>query len=147
MPRRKTFELPEDLAKAYPDSIRPKRVAVNRLAHTCPLLEYTGTILTPMSLSAPDYNDWWTKAGKGQPDDDDRHWSIFEWETRFHIVKQWDLQDLNKEVLDNEVIQADPLTLPDMRLVTWVIAVTQPIIAFSVSLPNLQGPLSDMSTP
>lgn len=143
MPRRKNIPLPEEFAKQYPPAYMPRRIGNNLLAHTSPFEEYPGEILTPMSLDALDYDQWWKGAGNGQDDNDNRHWSFFEWETRFHIIKKWSLKN---DELTNDVITKDPIKMPDTRLLNWIISVTQPIIAFSVSIPNWQGPLNDTTT-
>ena len=140
MPRKKTFELPNELAKAYPDGLEPERIGNNLLKHTCPIPEYPGSVTTAMSFSAIDFNNWWEKAGDGQKDDDKRHWAIFEWETRFHFIKAWEFKDVE---ITNDIIKADPIDVPDMRIVNWFVVVTQPLVSFSVSLPNSPGPLTD----
>ena len=143
MPRRKDIALPTELEKAYPEGLRPKRIAQNQLLHTSPFAEYPGEIITTMSLSAIDYDEWWKAVGDGQDEEDKRHWSFFEWETRFHLVKKWSFKD---DLLTTDVIKKDPIDIPDTRIINWIIAITQPILTFSVSLPNSQGPLNDTTT-
>ena len=143
MPRRKNIPLPEEFAKQYPPAHLPRRIENNLLVHKSPFDEYPGEVITPMSLDAFDYDKWWLKAGDGQDDDDKRHWSYYEWETRFHIIKKW---SFDVDSLTNEVVQEDPTKLPDTRLINWIIAITQPIIAFSVSIPNWEGPSNDTTT-
>lgn len=144
MPRRKSIALPEELEKAYEEEgLKPKRIAQNQLLHTSPIPEYPGEVITPMSLSAKDYDEWWVKSSDGQPEDDKRHWSFFEWETRFHLIKKWSFKSDN---LTTDILKTDPIDLPDTRIITWLLALTQPILMFSVSLPNLRGPSSDTTT-
>lgn len=146
MPKRRMLDLPEEISAAYPDNIRPKRIETNRLAHTSPFVEFPGEIITPLSMSAEDYHEWWTQAGDGQPDDDNRHWAFFEWETRFHLVKKWDLKTEAGNHLDSDVLDKNPIKLPDMRLISWMVAILQPVISNSVSLPNLPRPSNDTTT-
>lgn len=132
-------ELPAFLTKAISEDLQPTRPAVNRLVFPSPFEEWPGSVLTPVYLSAKEYHQWWSMAGKGQPEDDDRHWLYYEWESRFHIAKNWNLKGL-----DNDQLQKDPINLPDLRIAMWFVAITQPILNEATLLPNSQRPLKDI---
>lgn len=137
-----TMPMP-DFLKEYVDTtgeklkehLYPERTEINRLVFPSPFVEYPGSVTTPVYLSAQQYYEWWQKAGKGQPKDDDRHWSCYEWETRFHLILAYQLKGL-----DNETFNLDPLTLPDQRLILWIITITQPLLEEAVNLPNSPKP-------
>jgi hypothetical protein len=129
------LEVPESITAFLDPVLKPERISINRLAFPSPFEEYPGKIITPLYLDAGEYHNWWKKAGKGQPDDDERHFLCFEWECRFHLVKKWDMEEL-----DADHLNPDPLTLPDFRIALWLTAVTQPILKEATSLPNLQRP-------
>ena len=140
MPKSESLELPAFLS-ALSEDLQPTRPAINRLVFPSPLKEWPGTVTMPCYLSAAEYHQWWTGAGEGQSEDDERHWLYFEWETRFSLAKKWDL-----EGLDNDQLQADPINLPDLRIAMWFMAITQPIIVEATSLPNSRRPSNDIET-
>lgn len=139
MPDNTELETP-DFLKEYVDAtgekldehLYPERTEVNRLVFPSPFLEYPGNVTTPVYLSARQYYKWWQKAGRDQPKDDDRHWSNWEYENRFHLILTYTL-----EGLDNENFNEDPLALPDQRIITWILTITQPLLEEAVNLPNL----------
>lgn len=137
MPKSKDLELPAFL-NALSEDLRPTRPEVNRLVFPSPFEEWPGIVLTPCYLSASEYHEWWTQAGKGQPEDDDRHWLYYEWETRFHLAKSWRL-----EGLDSDQLQKDPVNLPDLRIAMWFVAITQLMVSEATTLPNSPRPLND----
>jgi hypothetical protein len=139
MPRRK-LTVPsvfDDLE----EHLLPRRPNVNRLVFPSPFKRWSGSVTLPLYLTAAEYNKWWMKAQEGQPEDDERHWALFEWETRFFMAKSWNLKDL-----DSDQINEDPLNLPDMRLAMWYVEITQPIIKEATNLPNSLAPSSNGST-
>lgn len=140
MPKSESLELPR-YVEALPEDLRPERPSVNRLVFTSPLKEWPGTVTTACFLNAQEYHTWWTSVGDGQPDDDPRHWAYFDWETRFHFAKAW-----NIEGLDNDQLKPDPIDIPDTRFVVWFITITNAIIQEATLLPNSQRPLSELST-
>ena len=140
MPKSKSLELPEFL-QALPEDLHPKRPSVNRLVFTSPLEEWPGTVTTSCFLNAEEYHVWWTASGDGQPEEDKRHWAFFDWETRFHFAKAW-----NIEGLDNEIIKKDPVDIPDMRFIMWFVTITNAIIQEATLLPNSPGPLNAITT-
>lgn len=140
MPRSK-LDLPEFLSKKLPEHLLPTRIDTNRLAFPSPFEAYPGKAITPIYLSAEDYHEWWTRAGGGQPEDDDRHWSFWEWETRFHLVKAWHF-----ESLDSDQLKEDPIGIPDQRFLLWMIQILQPILEEATSVPKSPGPLKNGAT-
>lgn len=139
MPRRK-LELP-DFLEVLPENLRPTRPEVNRLVFPSPLAEWPGTVTTPCYLSAAEYHEFWSMYGKGQPEGDDRHWAYFDWETRFHLAKAWNLKGL-----DNDQLQQDPINTPDLRIVLWFLQITQAIINEATQVPNSQRPSNATKT-
>lgn len=131
----KSLTVPEFVTKDMAEHLHPTRIEPNRLAFPSPFKRWPGKIIVPLYLSAADYHGWWKYAGKGQPDDDERHWAHFEWETRFHIIKAWMI-----EGLDSDVLKHDPVDLPDNRLIFWILSCTQPSLEEAVNLPNSPGP-------
>jgi hypothetical protein len=120
----------------FPEEFRPKLDEQNnRLIFKSPFAEYPGTLTTIFRISAEDYDKFWQKSYNGQDDDDHRHWAVYAWETRFHLSKNWSLQ--NVESAD---ITENALHLPDQRIAIWFVQCTQPIIYLSTSLPNWLTP-------
>ena len=132
----KSLELPEFL-KALPEDLLPIRTSVNRLVFPSPLAEWPGTVTTPCYLSADEYLTWWLNVGDGQPEDDPRHWAYYDWETRFHLAKKWDMENL-----DSDQLKVDPIDLPDTRIILWFITITNTIIQEATMLPNSPRPSS-----
>ena len=138
MPDTPDLPLPEEFAN-WPEQTRPTRSAPNRLTFPSPFAEYPGTVTIVLHLSAPEYHDWWSVAGEDQPEEDKRHWALWTWETRRHLLK-----DVRLDNIESDVLHGDPLELPDMRLAVWLTAITQPIIKMATSLPNWPRPSSDI---
>lgn len=136
MPKSESHDLPEFL-KELSEDLRPVRISVNRLVFTSPLIEWPGKVTTPCYLNAKEYHQWWTGVGEGQPEDDPRHWAYFDWETRFHLAKAW-----NMENLDSDQLKENPEDLPDLRIAIWFIQVTNLIIQEATLLPNSPRPSS-----
>lgn len=139
MPESESLELPEFL-KVLPEDLRPTRPSVNRLVFPSPLEEYPGTVTLPCYLSAEEYHVWWTSVGDGQPEDDKRNWAFYDWETRFHFAKGW-----NIEGMDGDQIKKDPVGIKDMRFIMWFITITNLIIQEATLLPNLPRPSNAIS--
>lgn len=139
MPKSESLELPRFVMELSED-LRPTRPSVNRLVFPSPLEEWPGTVITSCFLSAEEYHIWWTSVGDGQPEDDPRHWAYFDWETRFHFAKGW-----NIEGLDSDQLKKDPIDIPDTRFVVWFVTITNAIIQEATLLPNSQRPLSEIS--
>lgn len=144
------YDLPQEFVNAFQGNIahlRPVRIGPNRLKFSSPLPEYPGTLTTPMFLSPEDYSKWWELTDEGDVDfekNNSGHWSFADWKSRFHFVKHWNLKDESTgEQLDTEIITKDGKSLPDMRIITWMLTATQPVLSFSVSIPNLPKPLPD----
>lgn len=137
-----TWELPQEIADAYPEHLRPERVDKNRLKHTSPFKEWPGTIKTPLYLSAEDYEKWWSQVGDENDANDTRHWAFNDWAQRYHLIKDWSM-----EGLDLDILAPDPIKIPDTRLIIWMVTILQPIIQFSTSLPNWREPFSGTTTP
>jgi len=143
------YDLPQEFINAFGKDLihlRPTRIGSNRLLFESPLPEFPGTITTPMFLSALDYAEWWSQTSEGDdapPINNKQHWSFGDWTSRFHIIKHWDLKNENGDQLDTDIIEKTGTKLPDMRIINWVLTVTQPILAFSVSIPNSPRPLKD----
>lgn len=130
------LEVPASFA-SLPKEVQPTRPSVNRLIFPCPIPEWPGTVTLPLYIDAVDYNKWWTAAQEGQPEDDTRHWLYFEWQTRFHLAKDWNLEGLDLEQLTPE---ADKI--PDTRIVAWYVNITQIIIKEATNVPNWPAPLN-----
>jgi hypothetical protein len=144
------YDLPQEFVNAFSQDqarLRPKRIGANRLQFTSPFEEYPGTITTPMFLSAVDYAEWWEQTNESDEGSASKkdHWSFADWSSRFHVIKHWDLEDENGIQLDSDVIEKTGMKLPDMRIITWILTITQPVLAFSVSIPNSPRPLKDTS--
>lgn len=131
-----SMEVPE-IFDSLPDAIKPTRPEANRLVFPCPIPEWPGTVTLPLYLNAQDYSEWWVAAEEGQPEDDKRHWLYFEWESRYHLAKDWKL-----EGLDLEQLSKDPSKLPDTRLLAWYVRITQILIKEATSVPNWPEPLN-----
>ena len=135
MPNVEELELPEAFA-ALPAHYRPVRTSVNRLSFPSPFAEYPGCVSAPLNLSATDYHTFWTQTNGGkQPIEDLRHPTNWIWETRFHLITDWKLQNV-----ETSLITKDPTHVPDQRIIRWICEITQPIIERATSLPNWQGP-------
>jgi hypothetical protein len=119
----------------FPEAYKPTEIqGKNRLTFPSPFEEYPGEVSVVKLMSAPDYHEFWSMARDGQPDSDDRHWSQWVWESRFHLAKNWALK--NVETSD---ITKDGMLLPDQRIAIWFATITQLIVANATSLPNWQG--------
>jgi hypothetical protein len=128
--------VPKFVTSELEQHLHPERISSNRLAFPSPFEQYPGKVVVSLYLSAQEYHEWWIKAGKGQPEEEERHWSCWEWETRFHLVKAWHI-----EGLDSEQLKEDPIDLPDNRFIYWILTITQPSLEEAVNLPNSPRPL------
>lgn len=143
MPKTEEAELqiPDELLipdgyEEWPEGYRPTRIKPNRLSFPSPFVEYPGYITLPLYLSASDYHTWWTKEGEGKPKED--HWAFWHWETRHHLVKDWKLDNIETQELDEKGLE-----LPDLRIAIWFTIITQPVIQEATNLPNWVEPSSD----
>jgi hypothetical protein len=131
------LDIPEDYHK-WPDAYRPKRVKNNRLQFPSPFAKYPGHVILPIHLSASEYQEWWEQSSQNQDEDDNRHWSLWTWETRFHLLKSWHFENI-----ESSLFVKNPIGLPDQRLLIWFTVITQPIINNATHLPNWPEPSSD----
>lgn len=131
------LQVPEQY-QSLPEAIRPTRPQANRLVFPSPFEEWPGTVTIPVYINAQDYNLWWKMAQEGQPEDDTRHWLYYEWESRFHLAKDWNLEGLDLEQLTPTAEKID-----DTRLVSWFVRITQLIIKEATSIPNWPEPQND----
>ena len=77
-----------------------------------------------------------------QDDDDPRHDYVQFWETRHHIILEWDI-----EGIDFNKVTKDADTLKSMKLVNWLNQVTGKLIIEAQSFPNSPALSSDGTTP
>ena len=124
----------------FPEAYKPTEIqGRNRFIFPTPFEEYPGEVSVVKLISAPDYQIFWSMAREGQPDDDERHWSQWVWESRFHLAKNWALSNV-----ETSEITKDGKLLPDQRIAIWFATITQLIVQNATSLPNWQGLSKDI---
>lgn len=111
----------------------PKETFKNEQRIESPLENWPGYIVIPKELDEEQFCTWWEK-DKAADMDDSRPDELKAWDTRRHLLLDFQLGDLTPE---NFPPGAKVKSLP---LAMWVIAETQSLILRAKSLPNLRRP-------
>jgi hypothetical protein len=139
------WELPE-LFQKWPKEWQPTRIDFGRLRFPCPIEGWKGSLTLSWHVSAEEFLIFYEKALQSpevQDNEDDEHYAAVVWNTRFHFIKNIDLKRIDGAEIENSTITDDPKTVPDMRLMTWFVSISQEVLIDATSLPNLPRPSRD----
>lgn len=117
---------------------------VNRQKVESPLENWPGHIVVPKELTPEQFHAFWTahkRHEREDPDDHETHFRFKEWESRRHLVLEWHIDGLKPHHISD-----DPLDLPSMLIIDFLVASTQDLIARAISLPNLRPPSNGESS-
>lgn len=116
---------------------------VNRREIESPLEHWPGRIVIPVEITPEDFAKYWEINRRIYNDkDDERHLDFKLWEQLFHVVKDWRIEGVTHEMLDET-----GLKIPSMKLMGWVTDEVARMMSETMELPNLDAPSSNGEKP
>ncbi len=111
-----------------------------------PLPMHPGGVWVPVEMSPAQFDAWYrlvmadqkanerlTADGLSEPE----HPILAAWPTRYQMILKWDIEGVTPDM-----VTENPLTMPSMTLISWVMSITNEIILRATSFPNSPAPLT-----
>jgi len=106
----------------------PEIIDKNRKRFFSPFEQWEGYVELPRYIDAKNFSIYWEEAQKEEIKGEHHLFGI--WRSRYHLALNWKI-----EGLDTAVLTKEGTDIPDMRLITWYMEITQPLI---ISMLNLK---------
>ncbi len=101
-----------------------------------PFPQFPGGVWVPYELSPAQFDAWHNKVMERVKRDQDREpFALDYWPERRHFFLAFELGNVTPDMVTD-----DGLSMPSMRLLTWLISIGSELIVRATSFPNLLAP-------
>lgn len=101
-----------------------------------PFPQFPGGVWVPYELSPAQFDAWHNKVMERAKRDQDREpFTLDYWPERRHFFLAFELENVTADMVTD-----DGLSMPSMRLLTWLISIGSELIVRATSFPNSPAP-------